>query len=157
LYSHIRIVRGSTPEQASFDVTVMSERGRVLLEAHDFTMRRLTPSDMAARAAQPARAESPTLLATWLASGIDAHDGTRLLDRVLRASLEPEVVISSIPLDVLRAQSSASTANAARQDSARALASEERPSGEVETDLAQMWRDLLGVTTVGANDDFFEL
>jgi thioesterase domain-containing protein/acyl carrier protein len=121
-------------------------------------MRRLAPADLAMRAARPSEGDSGApISAAWLRNGIDAADGMKVLDRLLAAPAGAEVIVSSIPLDSLRAQIRPTQSARAAGNDGRALAPDDRPSGEVETELAQMWRDLLGVDTVGANDDFFEL
>lgn len=80
-----------------------------------------------------------------------------MLDRVLASQPGPEILVSSISLDVLQQLSNTTRTASGGHDAGRALASADKPSGEVEVELAQIWRDLLGMTTVGANDDFFEL
>ncbi|XSC42864.1 phosphopantetheine-binding protein [Bradyrhizobium sp. RDT10] len=45
----------------------------------------------------------------------------------------------------------------APKDEAYARAAYEAPQGEIETALATIWAELLGVERVGRNDHFFEL
>ncbi|MER8760619.1 non-ribosomal peptide synthetase, partial [Mesorhizobium sp. M0976] len=87
-----------------------------------------------------------------LAGGLRAHLGGRLPDYMVPSAF---VRLSALPL----------TANGkldrqalpAPDDDAYARAAYEAPRGEIETALAQIWAELLGVERVGRHDHFFEL
>jgi thioesterase domain-containing protein/acyl carrier protein len=155
IVSHVSLMRDSSADLASFDVTVTDPKGRVLVEIQDFTMRRLDPASLTAP--KDATAQETTIAAQWIAEGIEAHDGTRILDRVLSARPGPEVVVSSIPLVSLRRDVDALRDHRGAAPAMRGHAGADAPSGDVERELAHLWQDLLGVEDVGANDDFFEL
>ncbi|MER9852331.1 amino acid adenylation domain-containing protein, partial [Mesorhizobium sp. M0106] len=87
-----------------------------------------------------------------LAGGLRAHLGARLPDYMVPSAF---VRLAALPL----------TANGkldrkalpVPDDDAYARAAYEAPQGEIETALAQIWTELLGVERVGRHDHFFEL
>jgi amino acid adenylation domain-containing protein len=97
-----------------------------------------------------------TELVAYLVGEADPADlRTRLRDELPSAMVPTRfVVVESIPLTVngkpdREALLDAGTAEPAPQDSA--------PTGELEARIAQMWADVLGVDSVGADDGFFDL
>lgn len=77
--------------------------------------------------------------------------------------LLPDVMIPShyVPLDALPQTTSGKVDRAALPNpfvnARRPQAAHELPATELERTIARVWRDLLGVETVGANDNFFEI
>jgi len=159
IYSHVQLLRDSSPDQPLFDVTISDPHGRVLIDVQDFAMRRLDPAALVATTGErTATSGGGSLAAAWIASGIDATEGFRLLDRLAGSASGAEVVASSLPLDSLFQQIAGLHGASQTGDGARrTLGDGDAPAGEVERELAHLWQDLLGVSTVGANDDFFEL
>jgi acyl transferase domain-containing protein/thioesterase domain-containing protein len=156
VFSHVALTSDAPAEQPSFDVTLYDLQGHVVAEVHDFTMRRLDPSSLTVERGGPGAAGGETLASKWISLGIDAYEGTRVLDQLLAARPGPAVIVSSIPLASLRSQiDGMRDAGAGR--SSRGHGERDTPTGEIERELALVWEDLLGVTDVGANDDFFEL
>jgi phthiocerol/phenolphthiocerol synthesis type-I polyketide synthase E len=87
-----------------------------------------------------------------------------ILDRALMAD-EPRLVASKVPVDELLTRDADSSTE--MQDSASTSTSRPRPAhvraeyappeNERETRIAAIWTDVLGVSLVGRQDDFFEL
>ncbi|KAA9382688.1 amino acid adenylation domain-containing protein [Neorhizobium galegae] len=87
-----------------------------------------------------------------LAGALRAHLGGRLPDYMVPAAFVRLDGLPLTPNGKLDRQ-----ALPAPDDDAYARAAYEAPQGEVETALAGIWQELLGVERVGRNDNFFEL
>ncbi|KAA9382691.1 amino acid adenylation domain-containing protein [Neorhizobium galegae] len=87
-----------------------------------------------------------------LAGALRAHLGGRLPDYMVPAAFVRLDGLPLTPNGKLDRQ-----ALPAPDDDAYARAAYEAPQGEVETALAEIWAELLGVERVGRNDNFFEL
>ncbi|WP_283812415.1 non-ribosomal peptide synthetase [Bradyrhizobium sp. USDA 3458] len=87
-----------------------------------------------------------------LAGALRAHMSARLPDYMVPAAF---VRLAALPLTVNGKLDR--KALPAPADEAYALAAYEPPQGEVETALAQIWAELLGVERIGRHDHFFEL
>lgn len=159
--THIRLRESDTHELAVFDATICDESGVVAAEITGFTMRRVDSGGSfgSARSAGPVQSKSPIVDA--LREGIEPEEGAEALDRLLAVDLGPQVVASSVDVDLWRAHvdaeaggDGASPIHYARPELESEFA---EPSTPFEIELAAMWRDLLGVDRVGRDDDFFEL
>ncbi|MDA9420845.1 non-ribosomal peptide synthetase, partial [Bradyrhizobium sp. CCBAU 53380] len=97
-------------------------------------------------------------------AGSDEGDGGRLAG-ALRAHLSSRLPDYMVPSAFVRLAALPLTVNGkldrnalpAPADQAYALAAYEAPQGAVETALARIWAELLGVERIGRNDHFFEL
>ncbi|MEY9827944.1 amino acid adenylation domain-containing protein [Bradyrhizobium japonicum] len=87
-----------------------------------------------------------------LAGALRAHLSARLPDYMVPSAFVP---IAALPLTVNGKLDR--KALPAPADEAYALAAYEAPRGEVETMLAGIWAELLGVERIGRHDHFFEL
>ncbi|QBF31984.1 type I polyketide synthase [Thalassococcus sp. S3] len=160
----------------SFDVTLCDRAGEVIVEIRDFQMKRLdTSAGFAAQSAidpadirvedasgqpqAPLSADEERLLHT-ISQGIRPEDGPKALTAALASGL-PQMVVSSLPLPDLIAQTAASAAPKA--DGGQSF---ERPDLDsdyvaprtaIEDTLAGFWQNLLGVDQVGVKDSFFDL
>uniref|UniRef100_UPI0011AEC37C non-ribosomal peptide synthetase n=1 Tax=Bradyrhizobium algeriense TaxID=634784 RepID=UPI0011AEC37C len=97
-------------------------------------------------------AQSDELDGADLASALRTHLGACLPDYMVPSAF---VRLAGLPLTVngkLDRQ-----ALPAPEDDAYAHRAYERPQGEIETALAELWAELLGVERVGRHDHFFEL
>ncbi|MCC5972564.1 MAG: SDR family NAD(P)-dependent oxidoreductase [Rubellimicrobium sp.] len=163
-------VRNASPNRAegqtaTFDITLAAPDGRVLVEVTGFTIRRLDGA-LSFGAAPPAKPTGPRPLSPAeerlrhnLTQGIRPEEGADAFFRALGAG-QPQVIVSSLPLDGLIAQAGTETDDASRTqsfDRPQMEADYVEPEGEIETRLAAFWQDLLGVSKVGANDSFFDL
>jgi acyl transferase domain-containing protein/thioesterase domain-containing protein len=155
---------------ASFDVVLADERGAILVEVLELTLRKLqdetefAATPVAAPAsAESSRAISPAELAFLgqLEQGILPAEGCEAFDRVLSRVADPVVVASSIDLAWLTAQvdaaavrSAAPAVKFARPDLGTSYVA---PRDEIERTLVGFWQELLGVEQVGVEDNFFDL
>ncbi|MER9871335.1 amino acid adenylation domain-containing protein [Mesorhizobium sp. M0136] len=97
-------------------------------------------------------------------AGSDDQDGTTLA-ATLRAHLNARLPAYMVPSAFVRIDTLPLTANSkldrkalpVPDDDDYARAVYEAPQGEIETTLAQIWTELLGVERVGRHDHFFEL
>ncbi|MEX4005541.1 phosphopantetheine-binding protein, partial [Paraburkholderia sp. EG285A] len=87
-----------------------------------------------------------------LAGALRAHLSARLPDYMVPSAFVRIAALPLTPNGKLDRQ-----ALPAPEDEAYARRSYEPPQGEVETALAQIWAELLGVERVGRHDHFFEL
>ncbi|WP_316399525.1 condensation domain-containing protein, partial [Bradyrhizobium sp. 33ap4] len=87
-----------------------------------------------------------------LAGALRAHLRSRLPDYMVPAAFVPIAALPLTPNGKLDRN-----ALPAPADQAYALAAYEAPQGAVETALARIWAELLGVERIGRHDHFFEL
>ncbi|WP_264319340.1 type I polyketide synthase [Rhizobium terrae] len=158
---------------AAFDVTIADRRGDVVFEAERFVMRRLESdvalaslavSDPHATAprkhASPSPSPSLARLAAQLRNGILPAEGFEALLRAIATS-EPQPIISSIDLELLRnwVAATAEVAAPAGDNFERPDLENEfiAPRNAIEETLAGYWRELLGIAKVGVHDSFFDI
>ena len=158
---------------AVYDVTLLDEQGRVLVDIHEFTMIRVRDKALLGRvepgtagagtqAAHKPRATANNILSVGLRDGILNAEGTEVLDRVLAWGAGPQIVVSPQDLVALQAQLRLPPAGHAHAD-AQDLSAEgdspgfKAPSTATEKLIAQMWGEMLGHGKVSATDDFFDL
>lgn len=175
ILSHIRY-RGdnaSNGELAVYDITVMDEQGRVLVDIEEFTMIRVRDKALLggeAAAAAPVHHVTPAarpkavaneLLAVGLSQGILTREGMEVLDRIIAAGAGPQVVVSAQDLKAVLAPLHAPAGGAAKADAAAEGAVDDpdwvAPSTATEILIAEMWGDMLGVARVSAKANFFDL
>ena len=165
--SHV-CLRESSSNTAVFDVTVMDAYGREVVAIEAFRMRR-TRADSVLTAAPATVIDRPAAhfddpIAAAIREGIRPTEGVDALDRLLLDDLGPQVITSAVDLHdwIAKIDAEATIAGEPATESLRFerpdIGTEfEPPSTPIERELASMWQDLLGVQTVGRNDDFFEL
>ncbi len=151
-YSHIRC-RPENPTQgeiATFNLTLLDSDGHVLAEIEEFSLRRMAATSDSPKPAFQLRpsatdSESAELIES---QGMSSADGIKAFDQILSSDMLPGIIVvhgglpgkPSLPLPA----SSLPTSTA-------------KPKGGVENVLAEWWQELLGVETVGLDDDFFDL
>ena len=181
IYSYIRSNAHNHVNKpiATFDVTITSEDGEVLLEVKEFAVKKVAGQD-ALTVKHPSRSLSePKALGSHVAErlanlspaerelqqllkeGIRPAEGTQALDNILASRALPQVVVSSLDLhDLLRrverrqATSEDSTARFSRPQLDSTYV---EPRDDIERTLVEFWERLLGVDRVGIQDNFFEL
>jgi phthiocerol/phenolphthiocerol synthesis type-I polyketide synthase E len=99
--------------------------------------------------------------------GISPAQGAEVFERLLSGPITSQLVVSTIDLDTQiavaqttqMAQRLVPDAVVARAQRARPVLQNPyaEPSTELETDLACMWSEFLGISPIGANDNLFEL
>lgn len=181
VHSHVRHRSNGAADIALFDATIYDDAGNVLVEIVNFTMRRISRSTAltgnsvakdAPRAfapgSHPTRGQSEFGSAVRL--GISNAEGMDALERILFARIRGHILASSVDVRdwLAEVEARARPSRVTPQSSASGNAHErfERPSlnadflaprNEIERELAEIWRELLGVVEVGVRDDFFEL
>ena len=169
--SHVRLRPESTAAIASFDVTLYDGAGVELIAVQGFTMKRVdagaaillnTPERSSAAAAPEL---SPAMQAV-LREAIAPSEGVIAFDRAMAQTELSQLVVSSVDVKVWSDKLALDAQRLKADDSAAAGPSFSRPTlgsefvpieGELEAALASIWCRLLGVSDVGALDDFFEL
>ena len=163
---------------AVFDVTVTDEHGHVLIEVEDYTIKRLHEApDFTSRSEQShadvefevsvgsgdVKDLSPAerQLRRNYERGIRPKEGTEALMRVLAGDAMPQVVVSSLDLASMQRQvekSSEQPTGTATKFERPDLDSEYvEPRDDIERHLVGMWEELLGVDSLGVQDNFFDL
>lgn len=165
---------------ATFDVTLCDESGRVLVDAKGFTIKQLDgpldvglgrrvavsdvefdPTPAADRQASP----SEQIFEHNLSQGIRPPEGKRTFRRAIGSGRDV-IYVSSLDLTELRTQAADAAAAQTRPASVDSsavfgrpdLASEYlAPRNDIEESLVAIWQELLGVSEIGVNDDFFDL
>lgn len=152
VYSHIRCRQENTAQReiVTFDFTLFDSDGRVVAEIEEFSLRRMAAAvDGPAPMSRPRAARTHDELNDLIPSqGISSAEGIRAFDQILRSDMRPGIV-------VLRGEFAAKPAAPPVPDSP--VRSTVKPESGVEAVLAEWWQELLGVETVGLDDDFFDL
>ncbi len=175
-YARLRVDGTTSKEVPAFDVTILDENGRILVDVQEFTMKRVSPAAMISGSRpenkriglktggeknQPG-AEAP-LLRLALTDGIAPSEGAEAFRRILANPLPPQVIVSSLNLDVLlkevkkKETAESETATGFKLSRPNLGSSYEAPRNEIEKVLVKFWQELLGVDEIGVHDDFFEL
>lgn len=174
LYTHLRHRPDAAANQqtATFDVTLMDESGRVLVEVNSFTVRRVGEQQniFSRQTTQPTQSsllstqhspDRPTLLDLALSDGIKPEEGAAAFQRLLTGAAAPRTIVSSLPLaDLLQYTHTIQPENEseAMQFARPAhLGEYVPPENEAQRKLAEMWQKVLGLDSVGIHDDFFDL
>jgi acyl transferase domain-containing protein/NADPH:quinone reductase-like Zn-dependent oxidoreductase/thioesterase domain-containing protein/acyl carrier protein len=179
LFSHIRLREGGGHGSAFFDVSLVDGRGDLLVDIAGFCMKRVADRQLLIQQlTAPHQAPSPSAVAAasggaladeLLRSGIAPKEGIEALDRILSSQAAPQVLVSPVNLHGLMSRVSgtvdarparpASNAAQGSADSRGPLQQTTTSStdGDIEAGLERIWRDLLGVPSVKADDNFFDL
>ncbi len=151
-YSHIRCRQENTSQReiATFSFTLLDSDGHVLAEIDEFSLRRMATTSDSPNPALRLRAsaidsESAELLEN---QGMSSVDGIRAFDKILSSDMLPGVIVLRGGLPGKQAGPVAT---------ALPPTTTAKPEGEIESVLADWWQELLGVETVGLDDDFFDL
>lgn len=157
----------ASAETARFDVTIADPDGTVRVEVEGFTVHRL--KDDSGFASSPAmtadlteRAPSPAeeRLRHSVSQGIPPEDGADFFFRAM-ASGEPQVLVSSLDLPGMIAQIDADAAVRPRSEGGFERPELDsdfvEPETEIERTLAAFWSELLGISKIGVEDNFFDL
>lgn len=148
---------------AQFDITLAAPDGSICAEIKGFALRKLAAAISAQPKArvQTARNMSPAerRLHHNISQGIPAAIGPAMLSRAISTGLA-QVYVSSLDLKALIAEAGVT------QVAAPSEGGFERPDLDsdfvapapgIQSELAAIWSDLLGIAQVGAADSFFDL
>ena len=167
-------------EFARFDVTITDESGQVLVEVEELTIKKLDRDTTLGDRPSPTSNEvemeksvagtgevrqlSPSEQAFHhnLSQGILPSEGIDALRQVLQSGSRPQVIVTSLDLDGLVAETDAIASMQTKISSSKfsrpELDSEFiAPRDDVERTLVSIWEELLGVDQVGVKDSFFDL
>ncbi len=167
-FSHVRLRAGMAKGQACFDVTLITPDGTPFCEISDFEMKRIDSQSslVDARQSMPAKKVSNTSLQKLLRHAIEPQDGLAAFDRIMAHPGLVQCVASSMDLEVWGRELAAQggTLNGGGEtDGAGVFARPELASAykEASTDteklLERIWSELLGIRSIGVEDDFFQL
>jgi thioesterase domain-containing protein/NADP-dependent 3-hydroxy acid dehydrogenase YdfG/acyl carrier protein len=151
VYGHIRCHQDNTAQReiVTFDITLLDAEGRVIAEIEEFSLRRLVArTDHAAPVIRPAVATVRQLDVEMAEQGISSADGMKAFDQILCSEMRPNLIVVRGGLVADRSE---------EFPAATPAKVEAKTEGGVEGVLAEWWRELLGVETVGPDDDFFDL
>lgn len=173
VYSHVRYLPGGRGDTARFDVQLFSPDGTVLAQIYGFTMKRLAPGAALTGAHRggertPQTTGSTAQLNALLQLGIGSAEGVDAFDRILGSGLDGHVLASSLDLPrwstfLSEQQRRVTSASEGEADGGASFArpnlgtSFVEPRNALERELAEVWKQLLGVKDIGIHDDFFEL
>ncbi|MFO7679635.1 MAG: SDR family NAD(P)-dependent oxidoreductase, partial [Chloroflexota bacterium] len=164
IFSYARYRADSSPDLPVFDITIVDEEERPLIDIHGFTLKKVDPSALLKPASKPtATANESSLLALSLTDGILPGEGAEAFNRVLAAGGGPQIIVSSLDLAALMAQSKiepdiqSSHGDSFKLERPMLESDYVAPRNAVERTLAGLWEELLGIQNVGVQDDFFEL
>jgi acyl transferase domain-containing protein/acyl carrier protein len=174
VYSHARFRAHETTdggETLAFDLTMMDEQGRVLVEVERLTQKRVNDPAAELRALAAAARESALakVLPTEERQEIAPREGVVALERILASGLAPQVVVSVRDLHATIAHTDEVVRERVLQAVGETRASGEQqprpklktpyvaPRNEIEQRIAEAWQSVLGIDPVGVNDNFFEL
>lgn len=147
IVAHAEMIASEAGRFASFKVAICDMDGDVLVQFDDFALRAIAAGGLAA--AQPRQSLSSQVLAT----GIRRWEAPELFARVFDHTAR-QIVVSPVSIDLLRlAMLETSNAGKPRR--------QERPEQEiadpVTARVAAIWSDILGVSGIAPQDDFFAL
>jgi acyl transferase domain-containing protein/acyl carrier protein len=167
-----RIIEDSPPsskETLKFDVTIMDQQGRELVDIKEFTMLEVS-REVQRKINTPPTAAIPKKEKEkiFLKDGILPREGVEVFKRILCGAL-PQVVVSTLDLTQRIKSNRAAPSRFlveeidkrksigpgdARPEISTVYAA---PASEIEQTLADVWQEILGIDKVGIHDDFFEL
>ncbi|MGB8688993.1 MAG: alpha/beta fold hydrolase, partial [Microcoleus sp.] len=187
VYSYMRYAKNQqfSKETLKFDITIMDEHGRELMEIEEYTLRKLTvdTKDNKTNTEETARTALPTfsprekslgtptpapLFQQLLKHGLLPTEGVEAFHRILCNSI-PQVLVSTQGLETEIKQAKGETRLKQRQDLEESVPSQSRssrpalmnayvaPRNELEQTIAQIWQDFMGIDLIGIYDDFFAL
>jgi thioesterase domain-containing protein/acyl carrier protein len=150
----------------SFDVTIATPAGEVLLVVEKLLLKRLSAGQGLTKAPAPRQAQAshgPGLrqLAKRVGQGILPQEALEALERAL-ATGATQPVVSSIALPELIRDANQRTGRPKQSEQVFSRSADldsafVPPKSAAELRLAEFWRELLGVDQVGVDDNFFDL
>ncbi len=189
-YARYKEEESASRETINFDLRLMDEQGRGIIEIENFTqkqvrdpaseIRALSDVKIATRDGEPkqpgtasvavagARGRSSDDLEIYQGS-IPPLEGLEAFDRILKARIEPQVIVCPQDLQLTFEQAAKASGeqllNAIKaQEKPRVVPADIRqhspyvpPQNDAERKITQIWQDVLGIEQVGIHDSFFEL
>jgi acyl transferase domain-containing protein/thioesterase domain-containing protein/acyl carrier protein len=149
-FSHILPSRDNSLNApfARFDIVLIDDQNGVIAEIQGFTMRRVESATILGEANRAENSLAFKRLGQMSApAGIAPRDGVRALARILRSSTPSQIIVSSRPLTLEVVPVVAPPPPPAQL----------RDTTSVEETLTHWFQELLGVSEVKPDDDFFLL
>jgi acyl transferase domain-containing protein len=149
-YSHIRCRQEHTTQReiATFSFTLLDGDGHVLAEIEEFALRRIAATSDSPAPVPQLRAPVTYGESAELFEGMSSADGIKAFDRILSSDMLPGIIVVRGGLPGKPAGPLVTVAPPSNTA---------KPEGEIESVLAEWWQELLGVETIGPDDDFFDL
>ncbi|WP_108395461.1 type I polyketide synthase [Devosia submarina] len=151
---------------ASFDVTIATPDGKVLLVVENLLLKRLTTGHSLAPSWSPlhmkvSRGAGLQQLAKRVRQGIMPHEALAVLERAL-ATGATQPIVSSMDLRELMRDASVRSARSKQSEQVSSRSADMdsafvAPRSATELRIAEFWRELLGVDHIGVDDNFFDL
>ncbi len=178
IYSYAKFKRNSAKsgEALVYDLIVMDDEGRELVEIQDYTLRQITDlrafrSTAKAVADLDELSKSRTVATDAGQVGLLPAEGAEAFDLVLRSGIRvPRIAISTRSLPTLIEHGAAPVTAAPILDEVNKFQSQRKkhsrpnlqvpyvpPRNEVETKLTHMWQDALNIEDAGIHDNFFDM
>ncbi|MGV9763938.1 type I polyketide synthase [Micromonospora tulbaghiae] len=161
-HSHLRHRPAATDEVVAADLSLRDPDGRELVAISDFVLRRVDQDAVAGNLAESpaATGDAPAPVT----EDIRPVDGAEAFRRSLAAGLGAQVVITTRTVADIRRRAARVTTDSLTEETDTPAGTTHATGGgsaapgtELEKTIAQVWRDGLGVTDVGVDDDFFAL
>ncbi|SCG49790.1 type I polyketide synthase [Micromonospora halophytica] len=163
-HSHLRHRASATAAVVAADLSLTDAQGRELVAIGDFVLRRVDQGAVTGGLAAAAADGESTPAGDAVTEDIRPVDGAEAFRRSLSAGLGAQVVITTRTVEDIRRRSSRVTTSGLESDGepavavpVAAVAGSAAPRTELESTIAGVWRDGLGVAEVGVDDDFFAL
>jgi acyl transferase domain-containing protein len=182
LYSYIRYKGDGlkSKEALVYDLTIMDEEGRELVEIQEYTLRKITnPADFGSASRDTSAAEisplesahgEPPSNASVVEEGILPVEGAEVFGLILRGNARvPRIAVSTRELMTLIERSGAAKGPRILEEVNRRQAQRQkhaRPNlqvpylsadSEMERRLTAMWQETLRIDQIGIHDNFFDM
>lgn len=166
IISYVRQIKDeSSVTNMLFDIVIMNSDGNILMEIKRYSM--LRASGIRREDKSDSKPLSPMLRAVT-DHGIAPSEGADIFARILGSYEEPVVYVCTSNLDSELEQArrtdwkipgmeALSEASGSKQPRPPLSTPFRKPEGVVETTVARIWSDLLGISGIGLDDDLFEL
>jgi acyl carrier protein len=166
-----------TGEFLVYDITLMDEWGKILVDVEGFTLRKSSTDVWRSQtaASKETNKDDHDLFSIThdemkerLRSGIQPQEGVEVFKRILSHAMLPQVIVSTrdihtvlelaepIPLlvDLEATEQAIANTSYQRPDLQTAYVA---PGNEIEQQVAAIWQNMLGIEKVGIRDNFFEV
>ena len=163
IYSYVQLKSKSKREVATFNVILMTESGSIVAIIQDYLMRCIDGSDLREATAKDEHGlrhedgKASNEVAPHLQFAMHPEEGSAAFDGAL-FSERPRLIVSPVDLQALIDWSEGGgEKEVARKDQNREDESKVAPRDPIEKTLADLWEEMLGVSDIGIQEDFFAL
>lgn len=179
LYGHAkaRVENQRRTEVLSFDVVIMDEQGREVVNIEEFSAKKITDSAATIKGItgheqngnSAAMAVNRDPVQPGLSNGLTPREGVEVFARILSGNLSSQIVVSATDIHALMEQAREQANISAQVETLKPLAPRSvhprpemdtpyvEPRAEREQMLAEIWQTFLGIDKIGIHDNFFEL